>query len=204
MKNIVKFGLALAGTFALSAIVHAKEEGNPYAPTGYVLCADGTAVAFEIVNGGFGIDKARAECIARHGGVAPQIYNPKAGLTFSEAAQLATAIPKDMIAIPTQAVAEVAAALKDLVRSGSRAEEFRGLIIKNDANGIRQLLMSSGRMPRSSMEAIRRAYIGPVTTPIITIQPEPGPCTASSGMMTYWIGGVLVGQYYDNGCVQQN
>lgn len=203
MKNIVEFALALTGTLMLAVSAQAKEEGNSNAPTGYVLCADGTAVAYEIVNGGFGINQAREECIARHGGLAPQIYNPKAGLSFSEAAQLATAIPKDVVAIPTQPVPEVAAALKDLVRSGARAAELRGLIIKNDANAIRQLLTSSGRIPRSSIDAIRRAYIGPGIGPVITMIPPPGSCTASYGMITYWIGGVLVGQYYDNGCVPQ-
>lgn len=203
MKNIAKLALALSGTLTLTMAAHSKEGGNSNAPTGYVMCADGTAVAFEIVNGGFGIDQARAECNARHGGVAPQIYNPKSGLTFSEAAQLPVAIPKDLIAIPAQAVPEVASALKDLVRSGARAEELRGLILKNDANGIRQLLMSSGRIPRASIDAIRRAYIGPGFSPVITMIPPQGPCAASSGTITYWIGGVLASQYYDNGCVPQ-
>lgn len=201
-----KFWFAIGTASALATFcmpAHANEKGSGNTPTGYVLCSDGVAIAFEIKGDGFGKSAATEECNLRHGGVAAQTHNPKTGATFWDAPRPVAALPKDRTALPAQAVPEVAVVLKGLVRSGARAEELKNLILTNDANGIREILLSSKRMSRRSIKGIRRAYIGPASNPIIIMQPEPGPCASSSGMLTYLIGGVLVGQYYDNGCVPQ-
>lgn len=83
---LVTAGLALNAPALDPVHAQAKSRvrGDPNVPTGYVLCNDGVAIAFEIIGGGFGIKGAIDECNARHGGVAPAIANPR--ITASEAA----------------------------------------------------------------------------------------------------------------------
>ena len=196
--------LTIASTLAIATSASAKEFEDPNWPR--VKCKDGTSFAYPPQphpNSLALMLQARNKCFDGHGGIdedPEKFHNPKAGLTYLDAPRPIVAIPRNQLASPVQALPEIVGILNPLIRSDDKALHLRELILKNDAEGIRKLLMSSGRIPRSTIETIRRAYIGPVAGPIIALQEEPGPCQVSSATWVYLIGGVYVTAFQENIC----
>lgn len=143
MKKAIISILSVAAGLSLYGLAQADVIGNPNAHTGYVLCNDGVAIAFEITGGGFGVSGAVAECNARHGGVAASISNPRVisatGVrprsdAVVSATPIGTAVPRATLAQTTEKLNALVATPKFVAMR--RARDNRGMVSALSGIGV--------------------------------------------------------------------
>lgn len=189
-----------AVTLQFPGAAKADQNSGPTHPGAYVLCKDGSMYGYHFDgNGGSTYASAVALCNLNGGGVSRQNIVPRNPLFWGDGKTVIAADPRSG-AILNPVLVPV---IRDVLSNPEKAIELRNLLRRNDADGVRRLLIAASPGSREQIEAIRRAKIGPVDFPVFQIINNPPHCTPPSSpgsAVTYTIGGVLVTEVNTDSC----